>query len=590
MSSAIRITSINLNNEIVFVTLLQNDVAYNLGERVIPFNIYPIPETGKLSGLYTLYVPKYLTNYEIIIPESVEVTPSNTPTSTVTPSNTPTRTITPTQTPTNTVTPSITPTNTITPSITKTITPTVTPTNSETPTPTITQTPTNTLTPSITRTPGASQDVTPTNTITPTNTTTPVVTQTPTNTITPTVTPTNTITPTVTQTPTNTITPTVTLTSDPYTFNVTNNGASNYIINGASNPTLTLIEGQTYTFNINSIGHPFWIKTQISTGTANAYNDGVTNNGIDNGVITFVVPYNAPSTLYYVCQFHISMAGNINILDVPVTPTITPTNTETPTPTITPTQTNTNTPTCDFIIELITPTPTPSITPTLTPTNLLSCDFVIELITPTPSVTPTITPTPTNIVDLIYNSLSASGKTAYNNATIDNFIMVSSTDYQSVVSSVPNTIRYGTTEAEFSGASGSSWGGGFAIQNPYQSPIPTNNYIIGYSMMPDRNGSSFIYSGNTTGATTTYVKLGNTITHSAGGRIYLIRKAPTNKTIGNAYFASYTTASQITKGTTINPTYYKSGGGTTITPTWSTWNATTAPPGFQILATSNLSW
>ena len=80
MSSAIRITSINLNNAIVFVTLLQNDVAYNLGERVIPFNIYPIPETGKLSGLYTLYVPKYLTNYEITIPTNLNPTPTPTPT------------------------------------------------------------------------------------------------------------------------------------------------------------------------------------------------------------------------------------------------------------------------------------------------------------------------------------------------------------------------------------------------------------------------------------------------------------------------------------------------------------------------------
>ena len=86
-----------------------------------------------------------------------------------------------------------------------------------------------------------------------------------------------------------------------------------------------MTEGQTYTFNISAIGHPFWIKTVNSTGTGNAYNDGVTNNGTDNGTITFIVPYTSPSTLYYNCQFHSSMEGTINVTDVPPTPTPTPT-------------------------------------------------------------------------------------------------------------------------------------------------------------------------------------------------------------------------------------------------------------------------
>ena len=139
MASALRITSVNLNGEIVFVTLLQNNITYNIGENVIPFDVYSRLETGKLSGLYTLYVPKYLTNYEIIVPEAVDVTPTNTPTNTVTPSITPTITVTPSITPSNTITPSITttntPTNTVTPTqtITPTITATITPSNTITP-------------------------------------------------------------------------------------------------------------------------------------------------------------------------------------------------------------------------------------------------------------------------------------------------------------------------------------------------------------------------------------------------------------------------------------------------------------------------
>lgn len=138
-------------------------------------------------------------------------------------------------------------------------------------------------------------------------------TQTPTLTITPTRTPTVTLTLTPTLTRTPTITPTVTPTSDSFTFNVTNNGSGNYIINGSSNPTLTLLVGETYTFIVNASGHPFWIKTTTTTGTGNQYNDGVTNNGVANGIITFVVPSDAPTPLYYICQFHSSMQGAINI-------------------------------------------------------------------------------------------------------------------------------------------------------------------------------------------------------------------------------------------------------------------------------------
>lgn len=98
-------------------------------------------------------------------------------------------------------------------------------------------------------------------------------------------------------------------------FNVTNSGIGNYVINGASNPTLTVVKGQTYTFNINASGHPFLIKTTRTTGTANQYDDGVTNNGTDNGAITFTVSMNAPSILYYNCQYHSSMNGTINVIE-----------------------------------------------------------------------------------------------------------------------------------------------------------------------------------------------------------------------------------------------------------------------------------
>ena len=98
------------------------------------------------------------------------------------------------------------------------------------------------------------------------------------------------------------------------TFNVTNNGASNYIIDGQNNPTLKLVRGFRYNFNVNVSGHPFWIKTSQTTGTSNGAS-GVTNNGAQTGTVVFDVPLSAPATLYYICQYHGSMVGTINVID-----------------------------------------------------------------------------------------------------------------------------------------------------------------------------------------------------------------------------------------------------------------------------------
>ena len=87
-------------------------------------------------------------------------------------------------------------------------------------------------------------------------------------------------------------------------FAVTAPSSGAYVIDGSNNPTLNLLRGFTYTFNINASGHPFYIKTSSSTGTGNQYTSGVTGNGTQSGTLTFAVPYNAPNTLYYNCQYH----------------------------------------------------------------------------------------------------------------------------------------------------------------------------------------------------------------------------------------------------------------------------------------------
>ena len=99
-------------------------------------------------------------------------------------------------------------------------------------------------------------------------------------------------------------------------YRVTNSGTSAYVIDYANNPTLTLARGNTYVFNLSLNGvYPFYIKTAATTGLNNVYSSGVTNNGAITGLVTFVVPQDAPDTLYYSSATQSNMRGQINIID-----------------------------------------------------------------------------------------------------------------------------------------------------------------------------------------------------------------------------------------------------------------------------------
>ena len=104
------------------------------------------------------------------------------------------------------------------------------------------------------------------------------------------------------------------------TFAVTAPDSGRYQFNGAGtdgddNATLYLYRGFTYKFAVNSPGHPFHIQTSSGAYNAsNLYTDNITNPGTQSGTITWTVQMDAPSTLYYVCQYHSAMAGTINIV------------------------------------------------------------------------------------------------------------------------------------------------------------------------------------------------------------------------------------------------------------------------------------
>ena len=98
-------------------------------------------------------------------------------------------------------------------------------------------------------------------------------------------------------------------------YRVTNN-ATSWSIDYQPNPTLTLIRGNTYTFNLTQTAPlNFYIKTAPSFGTTDIWSSGVFNNGASTGLITFTVPQDAPDTLYYCNDIEFNFRGQFDIVN-----------------------------------------------------------------------------------------------------------------------------------------------------------------------------------------------------------------------------------------------------------------------------------
>ena len=102
-------------------------------------------------------------------------------------------------------------------------------------------------------------------------------------------------------------------------WTLTASGIDHYIFAGPgfagteTDPTIYVMRGHTYKFTNNMNAHPFQIQsTQGLSGTA--YGDGITNNAVSNGTLTWEVRMDAPATLYYQCTAHVNMNGTINVL------------------------------------------------------------------------------------------------------------------------------------------------------------------------------------------------------------------------------------------------------------------------------------
>jgi len=101
--------------------------------------------------------------------------------------------------------------------------------------------------------------------------------------------------------------------STTYTITVANvSGQNVFVIDGVNNPTLALVRGNTYVFDLSdssNSGHPLAFKD----GSGNAYTSGVTSSGTagsSGATVTFAVPSDAPSSLRYYCTAHGNAMGN----------------------------------------------------------------------------------------------------------------------------------------------------------------------------------------------------------------------------------------------------------------------------------------
>ena len=102
------------------------------------------------------------------------------------------------------------------------------------------------------------------------------------------------------------------------TFSVTVSSRK-YHPDRSPNPSLKLKRGYVYYFDATDSStntHPLLLSSTSSGGnTSGEYTSGVSNSQTENGTLTFQVPSDAPSTLYYVCGNHSGMGGEITISD-----------------------------------------------------------------------------------------------------------------------------------------------------------------------------------------------------------------------------------------------------------------------------------
>ena len=109
------------------------------------------------------------------------------------------------------------------------------------------------------------------------------------------------------------------------TFDVTRSATGyNFSTMPGTNPVLTLVRGGNYKFSVNQAPNSFWIQSAPGVNGVLPYAPnissrdvlGVSNNGIDSGVVSFDVPYSNAQQFYYDLQLVATSpaAGQVDLL------------------------------------------------------------------------------------------------------------------------------------------------------------------------------------------------------------------------------------------------------------------------------------
>jgi hypothetical protein len=99
--------------------------------------------------------------------------------------------------------------------------------------------------------------------------------------------------------------------SPPADFIVTANANLQWVINGQVNPTLQLVRGQTYVFDLTAFGdeHPFIINSNANNPFGTAFTSQAYGTNL-----SFTPSAYSPATIYYHCTVHYGgMAGTIQL-------------------------------------------------------------------------------------------------------------------------------------------------------------------------------------------------------------------------------------------------------------------------------------
>lgn len=113
-----------------------------------------------------------------------------------------------------------------------------------------------------------------------------------------------------------TFTVTIVSVDDSYTYSDQNNIGVAFAINGQIGREITLERGKTYEFELGDgvdPNHPFYVGTTAEGGGGDEFRDDPAK--ATTGTVTFTPSTDAPNELFYVCDNHVYMGGQMQITD-----------------------------------------------------------------------------------------------------------------------------------------------------------------------------------------------------------------------------------------------------------------------------------